>query len=79
VQFTNTVENYTVFCKCNELTKGDVQQVLACMNTVCLTGPRGQEEGRGQRGGWTFALWWCCVIWSAHWIGLLWLLLIQNT
>lgn len=36
MQFTNTVENTSVFCKFSKWAKGDVQQVPACMSRVSV-------------------------------------------
>lgn len=57
MQFTNGVENITVFCKFNKWTKGNVQQVPACMSRVSvLQDPvaRRRVGGKGKQGPFVF-------------------------
>lgn len=51
MQFSSIVENSAVFCKFNKLTKGDDQQVPACMSRVCVWQDdlaRGRVGGKGK-------------------------------
>lgn len=53
MQFTNAVENITVFCKFSKLTKGGVQQVPACMSRVSVWQDlvaRRRVAGKGKQG-----------------------------
>lgn len=71
IQFTNAVENITVFCKFSKWTKGGVQQVPACMNWV-----RVRVRGEGKHGPSGFD---GGVIMSALGNTPLWLLSIHNS